>query len=98
MEMQTVREDCAAIERRLTEEFVSVQVTCDRLARVCLDDSLKKALHEEVESRRQDVDMCNEAILALAEQLASVPMRSPEVSTLRCTERCQFPFGSRRLL
>eukprot|EP01043_Picozoa_sp_COSAG02_P104955 COSAG02_NODE_40960_length_399_cov_1.323333_1_plen_81_part_00 len=76
MEMQTVREDCTAIERRLTEEFVSVQVTCDRLARVAADDTLKKALDEEVESRRQDVDMCNEAILALAEQLATGP---PEV-------------------
>jgi hypothetical protein len=76
MEMQTVREDCAAIERRLTEEFVSVQVTCDRLARVAATDTLKKALDEEVENRRQDVDMCNEAILALAEQLATGP---PEV-------------------
>ena len=31
------------------------QVTCDRLARVAADDSVKKDLDQEVEERRQDV-------------------------------------------
>jgi hypothetical protein len=72
MDVQTVREDCADIERRLSEEFVSVQVTCDRLSRhvsANIDDLNGEALRKDLEEQRTAVDMCNEAILALAEQM-----------------------------
>lgn len=77
MNMQNLKEDSLAIERRLTEEFVSVQVTCDRLTRVVTDDAVKRELDVEVEARKQDVDMCNEAILALSEMMAPPEVLRP---------------------
>jgi chromosome segregation ATPase len=93
MEMQNLKEDSAAIERRLTEEFVSVQVTCDRLTRVVADDGVKRELDAEIEARKVDVDMCNEAILALAEQLTPPEVlrppgvEAPSAEMVRATAR-----------
>jgi len=94
LDLQTVREDFVTVERRLTEEFVAVQVTCDRLARDSQGSTpardagaapadvaaLRKQHTEEVEARRTEVDMCNEAILALAERIDGLAAQPKPVS------------------